>query len=418
MSVIFWTTKTSLPTPARDQLGGASIGSNLGYALCGDDGSALQDNDEYSQLNDSWDNKTSAPAPARNGLAASTIGTDKCYIYGGFDSPNRLQDNDEYSQTGNSWANNTSMPAPGRIQLAASTINSDTAYVYGGIDTISRILDCDEYDQTGDNWTNKTDMSAPARSRLAASTIGTDKAYIYAGDDGSAIQDCDEYSQIGNSWANKTSLPNPVRQELAASSIGSETSYVFGGDNSGVIADADEYNQTGDSWTSKTDMPTARSFLAGFTIGDYRAYAIAGNDGTITQDNEELAVVFNEFDDLVVSIDNVEFIDLKPSYATRMEENKPSKTFRTRSGKLHIYKTNSAFYKFNFPLTLVSSFNTSLINSWWESKSTIKVYFKQADFPNSGHNTQAINKEQPLNQYENPFFQDKYRGTLQLETSV
>ena len=88
-----------------------------GYVYGGYDGTnRLQDCDQYTP--DTWTSKSSMPSPARNALAASTIGSSG-YVYGGY-GISSLQDCDEY--TPDTWVSKSSMPSPTRYGLIASTI--------------------------------------------------------------------------------------------------------------------------------------------------------------------------------------------------------------------------------------------------------------------------------------------------------
>ena len=71
-----WVSKTNMPLPARHSLAASTIGSS-GYIYGGNEnqvgygGGILQDCDEYTP--DTWTSKSSMPSPARDTLAASTI---------------------------------------------------------------------------------------------------------------------------------------------------------------------------------------------------------------------------------------------------------------------------------------------------------------------------------------------------------
>lgn len=109
------------------------------------------------------------------------------------------------------------------------------------------------------------------------------------------------------------------------------------------------------------------------------------------------------------------YLELNPDYGYKFEENQERRDIRTRAGALYTYIEDWGFTRFKLPLSWVSSYQRSLINSWWKTGADLR-WIENDDYPNSYHNVRIVGKEEPFQSFHKPYFSVEYRGEIVLET--
>ena len=85
---------------------------------------------------------------------------------------------------------------------------------------------------------------------------------------------------------------------------------------------------------------------------------------------------------------------------------------RLKGGGLLSYRWSS-YRDIQIPLSWLNASESSIINSWWESRAQIK-FFVTSGAVTDVHSVMIMNKETPLNQYNEPHT-DYFRGNIHLE---
>jgi N-acetylneuraminic acid mutarotase len=269
----YWVSKAVLPT-ARFRLAAGVIGGRL-YVLGGDNGSALNTNEEYDPAVNAWTTKTALPT-ARQGLAAGVTGG-RLYAVGGYSS-SYLKTNEEYDPAANAWTTKAQMPTA-RYAFSAGVI-AGKLYAVGGFNGAYPSAN-EEYDPAVNAWTTKAPLPTP-RSGLAAGVIGG-KLYAAGGNNGSNLAINEEYDPAANAWTTKTPLP-AGRARLAAGVIGGKL-YAVGGHNGSEQKLNEAYDPSANAWTTMAPLSAIRSDLAAGVIGG-KLYAVGGYDSSYLNANE------------------------------------------------------------------------------------------------------------------------------------
>ena len=197
----------------------------------------------YLSTTDTYTTKTSMPNPARQRYSSSSI-NNKMYANQGHTGGANINDLDEYTEGSNTWASKTNNPEIARYSSFATTDNY--GYSVGGYaNTYSSRIS--QYSQAGNTWTAKPNYSV---ALLAPSTIHNDNDKINCMGGNSAAQgetnQHKEYTQAGNAWAVKTNLVSGCR---SSSPIRSKNDIVLIA-GSGFVNQYAVYSVASNTWGS------------------------------------------------------------------------------------------------------------------------------------------------------------------------
>jgi len=110
------------------------------------------------------------------------------------------------------------------------------------------------------------------------------------------------------------------------------------------------------------------------------------------------------------------YVEIKPEYDFELQDKVNRSEKRTLNGTLYSYQF-AKWNRWEVPVSFVNSYDRSLVNSWWESQRIL--YFYDEDhtaFPSSYYIVKLMNKTSPFDKYQKPYFLQKFRGDLILET--
>lgn len=220
------------------------------------------------------------------------------------------------------------------------------------------------------------------------------------------------------------------------------TSYIRRGDSSQkcIAGAADAFYFTGSAYTEAVDSGdnfrwTVEAFVMsgylmvevyGISAGWTSVYSSTVDAGWVNvSSNAALATgsvgirihPSNSGDTLFVDVCRLEpYITFEPEYDFEPIIKAKKNEYRTVDGTLYTYQ----FGKWNHwkvPLSWVNSWDKSVINSWWENRE--KLFFHDEDhdtYPHSYYQVKIMNNESPFDRYQLPYFQQKFKGEMILET--
>lgn len=109
-------------------------------------------------------------------------------------------------------------------------------------------------------------------------------------------------------------------------------------------------------------------------------------------------------------------ITVTPDYDYQFAETQVARAdIRTRNGTLYSFIESGEFTKFSLPISWVSSFDRSLVNSWWKTGTDLRLV-ENSDSPSSFFNVRVVGNEEPFQTFVRPYFQQFYEGEIELET--
>jgi hypothetical protein len=239
-----------------------------GYVSGGYSGAAnLQDTDEYDP--DTWTSKTSMPSPARDEHTFRGGGTSPLFAMGGYNGGS-LSDNDEYDP--DTWTSRTALLAAVRHMYGGHSEHN------GGQVALDRgDSNLDEYSVSGDSWTNKLGSARANAARGAGLADGN--MYEFGGDAAGggttyAIDDVDEYDFAGT-FTSKSLMPGD-REWMHGGAVDNTTCVAHGGESSGVGTYDSTFLYDPDTWSTGTSSGTTLNRHAMFDIGSLM-YICYGN---------------------------------------------------------------------------------------------------------------------------------------------
>lgn len=109
------------------------------------------------------------------------------------------------------------------------------------------------------------------------------------------------------------------------------------------------------------------------------------------------------------------YITISPTYQFDQAKNKDNQDVRTKAGALYSYRGAGEFTKYTIPITWVTSSDRSLVNSWWETATDLRLLL-DSDFPSSFQTVRITGKKEPFTKFVRPYFQVHYRGKMIVET--
>jgi hypothetical protein len=240
-----------------------------GYVSGGYGVANIQDTDEYDP--DTWTSKSAMPSPARDEHTFRGGGTSPLFAIGG-DNSGALSDNDEYDP--DTWTSRTAALA------AAADLHGGHSEHSGGQLAFDRGNgNLDEYSVSGDSWSNKLGSARANVARGAGLADGN--MYEFGGDVGGsyAIDDVDEYDFSGT-FTSKSLMPGN-REWLHGGAVDNTTIIAHGGERSGVGTYDTTFLYDPDTWTSGTASGTALNRHAMFDIGSLM-YICFGNTADVS----------------------------------------------------------------------------------------------------------------------------------------
>lgn len=270
-----WTSKPDMPTPPRVAARAFTLNSKY-FSIGGSEpGGLLADNDEYNPSTEGWTGRTDLPSPARDFIQTFSLGTNLGYAVGGDElADDSVDDNDEYSESGDSWTTRTVIPTA-RHSGTAGTIDDARAVVTCGLEDTTYSNDTEEYSRLTDSWTTRADALQSLSSVVGAMLSSNPNLYQFGGYTGLAhTQNNDEYAPVLMSDSEfEAMLPG------ASTTYHEQISYVAGSmvsriEYSGYLAAAVISYTRGDASTLPsydTDLETL------FTESDYTD--VADDDG-------------------------------------------------------------------------------------------------------------------------------------------
>lgn len=113
-----------------------------------------------------------------------------------------------------------------------------------------------------------------------------------------------------------------------------------------------------------------------------------------------------------LGISSADAVTLYPEWAYSFGEKQVRSEYRTKSGRLDIYKWYD-YKKIKIPLNWVTGSDMAVVNSWWDSNTKL-LFLITSDSVTEVHSVMIMNDETPLAQFNRPY-NDYYRGTIELE---
>lgn len=105
----------------------------------------------------------------------------------------------------------------------------------------------------------------------------------------------------------------------------------------------------------------------------------------------------------------------RPGYDYERKQTVQRRDLRARAGTLHTYVEPNAYTRFIVPLQWVSAVDRSLVNSWWESGTTLR-WVENDDYPGSYYDVRITGTEEPFTGFHAPYGLTQQMGELVLET--
>ncbi|HEV2351523.1 MAG TPA: kelch repeat-containing protein [Terriglobia bacterium] len=281
-----WNTVAPMPTPLGDLAAGGvggilyAVGGEVPYPsplwrpCCGFVGML----EAYDPGTDKWTAESPMPTP-RGGVAACELGG-LLYVLGGIGQHDEaLPTVEVYNPKTGRWASKAPMPTA-RFGLAAAAVNGVLYAVGGWNPSLGFVGTVEAYNPSTNTWTPMQPMLTPRLVPAAAAVGGI--LFVVGGSNYSAnfLATTEAYNPESNTWSTKAPMPTP-RAGLAAGTIAGDL-YAVGGEGEGGppffglwLSTTEAYDPKTDTWRSCSPMPTARSNLAGATVGD-TFYAVGG----------------------------------------------------------------------------------------------------------------------------------------------
>lgn len=113
-----------------------------------------------------------------------------------------------------------------------------------------------------------------------------------------------------------------------------------------------------------------------------------------------------------LGITSVDAIQLYPDWDYTDGEKITRSEHRTRSGNYYQYKWND-YKRIAFKTSFVNSSNASIVNSWWDSQTTL-IWFKIDGATVDCTSVMIMNNEQPFQTNVKPYT-EYWQGVIELE---
>jgi len=167
-----------------------------------------------------------------------------------------------------------------------------------------------------------------------------------------------------------------------------------------------------DSWTGAglTETLTSVGSIAGF---EYKSYSF-----TASYTDAHVRFARLAYDYVDISFDAVSlraYTTFVPDYNYERKQTVQRRDLRSRAGTLHTYVEPNAYTRFIVPLQWVSAVDRSLVNSWWESGTTLR-WVENDDYPGSYYDVRITGTEEPFTGFHAPYGLTQQMGELVLET--
>jgi N-acetylneuraminic acid mutarotase len=390
-----WMTKTPMPT-GRWEFGTATGNNGKIYTIGGitliNGSSVVLDTvEEYNPASDVWTTKTSLPSPARYGLGAVEV-NGEIYAIGGSGFPWSNQVN-VYDPNTDTWSTKSSM-LTSRANLGVARATNGKIYAIGGynstiVENHGILATNEEYNPETDTWTTKASMPT-AREFVTVVASMNGKIYAIGGIGGGGLNTSDiveEYDPVTDMWISRTKLPQSGVDGGGAVSADNGKIYLIGG--YGNTPSVLEYDPIHDIWAEKVSvpMPMGRTFLGVAKGTNGKIYAIGGATPTASTVTEEASFFTTP---QITSLDPAQvWIGLKNSDDVGIKFDLLAEAYRDEvlisSGQLNsVVGGSSGFNNAHIQLVPFSSFTP--IDFPTGSNLSIKVYVRNA-CSGSGHNS-------------------------------
>ena len=110
-----------------------------------------------------------------------------------------------------------------------------------------------------------------------------------------------------------------------------------------------------------------------------------------------------------------EEVSLFPDWAYSFTETQEKHINRSVRGNLGVFVNSPTFTRLQIPVSYVSSSDKSIINSYWQTGTTIHL-IENEDNPTVVHTVRIVGKEEPFPTFIKPYAFQEYSGTILLET--
>ncbi|MFC1522829.1 fibronectin type III domain-containing protein, partial [Elusimicrobiota bacterium] len=320
-----WATRASMPT-ARYGAGAASVGGKIYVAGGSEDNSvSFTVNELYDPATNAWTTIAPIPTARKKTLYATAVSSGNIYTFGGLSWPGTpLQTTEEYdpgvSRKFTDLVPNTQYTFKAKARDSNSNVTGESAtvstYTLAAVPTVVSTGSFQDVFSTSMTVSWGVNENPPGTEYYLQFSTYSD--FLSSTDSGWIASISKEYTGLlkfttyyarvkaRNAYNRETSyislsstrtlvgIPDDVLFEeigstwIVVSAYYEEASWL-GGDTAGVdISCASIYagwHVYGDSWTTKANLPTARNTLAAVAL-EGKVYAIGGNDGSITDENE------------------------------------------------------------------------------------------------------------------------------------
>lgn len=117
----------------------------------------------------------------------------------------------------------------------------------------------------------------------------------------------------------------------------------------------------------------------------------------------------------VLQVSSAQQVSIFPEFDFKEPDQKTQTQIRARSSRHYVYKF-SGFKAFDFSVTLVNSSFRAIVNSWWNTNTTLQFYEVQSGSAISDVSTVRImNTSKPIDGYVLPYT-TLFEGKIRLET--
>jgi len=108
-------------------------------------------------------------------------------------------------------------------------------------------------------------------------------------------------------------------------------------------------------------------------------------------------------------------IQIKPGYGYKNKRTLDRILSRGIDGDLRVYTGPGEHRRISAPVSWVSSADASVINSWWQTGTSLR-FIENDNYTNSYQNVRIIGNKQPLDQHQYMHYGEYLTGTLIMET--